>query len=369
VTGPDGASEFQVTATVEPAVVFEGGTTTLMATATGGIPPYAFRWEQSTGPTDVAIFNSDSAEPSTEPLTAFGLYAFRVVATDASGAHAAGFVNVQVSSAFTTVVPVLAIIGEPTELAAALMDTGITATFEWAVVRGSATVASPGAAVAALTTSAAETVVVELAVTVTSGGTAPATTARQFEIASVADRRPRVLLETTNGDFSVALDGEAAPVHTANFLLYVDEGFYDGLLIHRVACSPEPEGECEPFVIQGGGYRRADGELEEVAATRAAVVSEAGNGLSNGMLYSVALALRGGDSGSGTTQFFVNLDEDNARLDDLGFTVFGEVVEAQEVVDAIARVETTVSPVLPGETSLPLEDIIIQRASRLSNSD
>jgi cyclophilin family peptidyl-prolyl cis-trans isomerase len=148
-------------------------------------------------------------------------------------------------------------------------------------------------------------------------------------------------------------------------LLYVDDGFYDGLLIHRVVCrGGNVDTPCEPFVIQGGGYAREGDELVEVEPTREPVASESDNGLSNGQLYTVSLALRGGNPDSGTTQFFVNLD-DNSSLDAQGFTVFGNVVAGQDVVDAIAEVETETSPLIPGEQSLPVDDIIIERISRI----
>ena len=101
-------------------------------------------------------------------------------------------------------------------------------------------------------------------------------------------------------------------------------------------------------------------------AGRDPVLSEADNGLSNGQLYSVALALTGGDADSGTTQFFVNLDTDNESLDDQDFTVFGSVIEGREVVDAIARVETELSTLVNNEVSLPTTDVVIRRIRRVA---
>jgi cyclophilin family peptidyl-prolyl cis-trans isomerase len=188
---------------------------------------------------------------------------------------------------------------------------------------------------------------------------------RDFEVAAASTLRPRVRLETTLGDFTIELEGEAAPLHTANFLLYLDDGFYDGLLIHRVVCRDAADSEeCEPFVIQGGGFLRDGDEIVPLEPTRDPIQSEADNGLSNGELYSVALALTGGNANSGTTQFFVNLDQDNESLDAQNFTVFGRVVIGQEVVDQIARAETIASPIIPREQSLPVDDIVIVRAVR-----
>ncbi|RME37097.1 MAG: peptidyl-prolyl cis-trans isomerase [Planctomycetota bacterium] len=180
------------------------------------------------------------------------------------------------------------------------------------------------------------------------------------------DRKPQVEVVTNFGTFTIELDAERAPQHVVNFLWHVDRGFYNGLLFHRSACTPDPDtGECVPFVLQGGGFRREDGELVPVETTRDPVPSEADNGLSNSVVYSVALALLGNDPDSGRTEFFINLS-DNAFLDDLGFTVFGMVVAGTEVVDSIAALERTDSPVIPGEVSLPVEDVIMEEVRRVN---
>lgn len=182
----------------------------------------------------------------------------------------------------------------------------------------------------------------------------------------VEELRPQVLVETNLGNLTIELDREAAPLHVENFLAYVDEGFYDGVLIHRVVCSPNvTTGGCDPFVIQGGGVVRTDGELAAKTPTRDPVTSEAGNGLSNSTLHSVALALSGGNVNSGTSQFFINM-QDNGFLDSVGFTVFGQVVAGIEVLDAMLATETQLSPFAPpGEASLPVEDIVMQRVARV----
>ncbi len=362
--GPDGGADVRVSATTPTPSIFEGAEAVLTAMVTGGVAPYSFRWDQNAGPAEVELAAPDLTVVSTGALAETGRYVFRVVVTDAAANHATGFVAVEVVPAVDATAAVLAVIGDPVQLSAEVADPIADATFLWEVTQGEATIDSPTRAVTTLTTSEAETVVVRLTTTIATGGSPAVTATRQFEVASVTDLDPRVSIETSEGEFTLELDGQAAPRHTANFLFYVDEGFYDGLLIHRVACTTNPDDDgCDPFVIQGGGYRRADGELEDVEGTRDRVASEADNGLSNGVLYSVALALRGSPD-SGSTQFFVNLNEANARLDDQGFTVFAQVVEGRDVVDAIAQVETTANPVLPSETSLPIEDIIIERARR-----
>lgn len=177
---------------------------------------------------------------------------------------------------------------------------------------------------------------------------------------------PQVLVKTNFGDFVIELDAVAAPKHAENLLAYVDEGFYDGVLFHRNACVENADtGGCDPFVLQGGGVERINGELVPKVPTRDPVESEAGNGLSSSVVYSVALALVDNDPNSGTSQFFINL-KDNGFLDDQGFTTFGMVVEGTDVVDAIVAMERTESPILPGEVSLPVEDVIIEQMSRVA---
>lgn len=265
--------------------------------------------------------------------------------------------------------PPLVVVGDPTELVAAAPAGSNRTTFSWEVVRGRAAFDDPHATAAKLIAENSESLLVRLAVTADFPGSEPVTATREYEIVSVADLRPRVLIETNLGDMTLELNGEAAPRHTANLLLYVDEGFYDDLLFHRAVCDPPGQLDCVPFVIQAGGYRREGSEVEKVPPTRDPVASESGNGLSNAVVYTIALALSGGDPDSGTTQFFVNLNPNNVSLDNQGFTVFGTVIAGTDVADAIARVETELSPVLPDETSLPVEDIVIQQMTRLTGNE
>lgn len=367
VQGPESPSNLTVTAAADSAGIFEGSAITLTATASRGRPPYLLRWDQDAGPEELELTGLTSATLATEPLTVAGRYVFRVIATDSQGSHATDFVEVEVLPAVVARASELVIVGEPSDLVATLEEAFPDLELRWEIVRGEGTIADETAAVTTLTAAAGETLEVVLTVTLPSTGEEPVLTTREFEIVAVYDLTPLVLIETTLGDFTIELDGEAAPLHTANFLAYVDDGFLDGLLFHRVVCVEVEEiGECEPFVIQGGGYERVDSELEMKEPTRDPVPSEAENGLSNGELYSVSLAQSGGDPDSGTTQFFINLDEDNVSLDEQGFTVFGMVAEGTDVVDAIAAVETTDNPLIGfGETSLPVEDVVIERITRV----
>jgi peptidyl-prolyl cis-trans isomerase A (cyclophilin A) len=135
-----------------------------------------------------------------------------------------------------------------------------------------------------------------------------------------------------------------------NFLRYVDDGFFDGTIFHRIVPG---------FVIQGGGLT-ADFSNKQ---TRAPISNEAKNGLKN-TRGSLSMA-RTSDINSATSQFFVNLT-DNAFLDnssrDYGYAVFGRVTEGMDVIDKIAKVSTGRRK---GYTDAPLEDVVITSARRL----
>ena len=170
--------------------------------------------------------------------------------------------------------------------------------------------------------------------------------------AAKAAEPPRVMLETSLGDFVIQLDIERAPLTSANFLQYVKEGFYNGTIIHRIENN---------FVVQGGGYDTA----YKSKTTRGQVVNESGNGLSN-KRFTVGLA-RTGSPHSGTSQFYVNL-ADNEVLDPnparWGYAVFGKIVDGFQVVDQIGQQPT--GDVATFKASAPLTQIVIRRAFLLS---
>lgn len=137
-----------------------------------------------------------------------------------------------------------------------------------------------------------------------------------------------VILVTSFGKITLDMYADEAPVTVENFLSYVDDGFYDGTIIHRVIPG---------FVIQGGGFDKA----MEQKPTKAPIANEAENGLKN-VRGSLSMA-RTQDVNSATSQFFVNL-QDNTILDhgtrDFGYAVFAKVSEGIDVVDRIAAVTT-----------------------------
>ena len=157
-----------------------------------------------------------------------------------------------------------------------------------------------------------------------------------------------VELQTSMGDIVIELNEQAAPVTVKNFLRYVEDGFYDGTIFHRVI---------HKFMIQGGGLTP---EMEK-KETRDAIVNEASNGLKN-KRGTIAMAW-GGDPNSATCQFFIN-HVANPGLDYVpnanpGYAVFGKVVKGMDVVDAIAWVETTTRA---GKENVPVEPVVIKSA-------
>ena len=142
---------------------------------------------------------------------------------------------------------------------------------------------------------------------------------------------PRVVFETSHGQFVLELDRGIAPETVENFLAYVRDGFYDGTIFHRVIAG---------FMIQGGGFTP---ELEQLR-TRAPVRNEADRGGKNDR-GSIAMA-RTSDPHSATAQFFINtvdndfLNHRSPTPQGWGYTVFGRVAEGMETVDRIAAVET-----------------------------
>ena len=161
--------------------------------------------------------------------------------------------------------------------------------------------------------------------------------------------KPVVILSTSQGDVKVELDSEKAPITVKNFLGYVDDGFFDGTIFHRVIPG---------FMIQGGGFDQQMAQKD----TRAPIKNEADNGLSNER-GTLAMA-RTSDVNSATAQFFINL-KDNDFLNhgsrDFGYAVFGKVVDGMAVVDKIAATPTTSRK---GQSDVPTEPIVINSARR-----
>ena len=162
---------------------------------------------------------------------------------------------------------------------------------------------------------------------------------------------PQVVLETSEGIIEIELMRDVAPISTSNFLNYVEEGFYNGTIFHRVISG---------FMIQGGGFTS---RLKQ-KATNKPILNEADNGLSN-LRGTLAMA-RTSDPHSATGQFFIN-HSDNKFLDHKaksgqgwGYAVFGKVTQGLPVVDIIASTKTVSRS---GMGDVPKENIIIISAS------
>lgn len=172
---------------------------------------------------------------------------------------------------------------------------------------------------------------------------------------SMADSHPQVALETSHGTIVLELNSTAAPETVANFLSYVDQGFYDNTIFHRVIPG---------FMIQGGGFTT---DMQQ-KPTGSPIKNEADNGLINGT-GTIAMA-RTQDPHSATAQFFINVS-DNGFLNHSsptpqgwGYAVFGHVTEGMSVVTEIVGVKTGRVGM---HQDVPLEPVVIERASRVGD--
>ncbi len=162
-----------------------------------------------------------------------------------------------------------------------------------------------------------------------------------------------VKLQTNFGDITLELNAEKAPITVENFLQYVDRGFFDGTIFHRVINN---------FMIQGGGF---DEKMQQ-KATNAQIQNEADNGLSNDQ-YTIAMA-RTNVPHSASSQFFINvnnndfLNHTSPTPNGWGYCVFGKVTAGMDVVDKIKKVATTSKH---GHQDVPAENVVIQKASRV----
>lgn len=159
-----------------------------------------------------------------------------------------------------------------------------------------------------------------------------------------------VKLTTNFGDITLELNAEKAPMTVANFLQYVENGFYDGLIFHRVI---------DDFMIQGGGM---DTKMKQ-KKTEAEIKNEADNGLKNDR-YTVAMA-RTSAPHSASSQFFINVNDNDflnhsaPTSSGWGYCVFAQIVEGMDVVDKIKSVQTKT---IAGHQDVPVEPVIIEKA-------
>ena len=165
--------------------------------------------------------------------------------------------------------------------------------------------------------------------------------------------KPRVKLETTFGEIVLELDPDKAPITVKNFLGYVEDGFYNDLIFHRVI---------KGFMVQGGGMKQ---DMSDKISNKPPIKNESNNGLSNNRA-SISMA-RTGDPDSATAQFFVNLVDNtflNYNQGRPGYAVFGRVIEGMDIIDAIAEVNTVKRNHL---SNVPEKNIIITKAKIIKN--
>lgn len=159
-----------------------------------------------------------------------------------------------------------------------------------------------------------------------------------------------VKLHTNFGEITLELDADKAPITVANFLQYVESGFYNNTIFHRVI---------DGFMIQGGGF---EPDMSQ-KPTKATIKNEANNGLQNKM-YSVAMA-RTPNPDSASSQFFINVgDNDFLNFSSpspqgWGYCVFGKVSAGTEVVDKIKKVKTGSRN---GHQDVPVDNVVIEKA-------
>ena len=173
-------------------------------------------------------------------------------------------------------------------------------------------------------------------------------------VASISAQAQKVKLATSAGDIVIELDAAKAPKSVDNFLDYVDAGHYNGTVFHRVIPG---------FMVQGGGFEAG----MKQKPTNATITNEANNGVKN-LRYTLAMA-RTSAPHSASSQFFINAT-DNTFLNftaetasGWGYAVFARVVSGNDVVDAIEKVKTGNKG---GHGDVPLDDVLIVRASRVA---
>jgi peptidyl-prolyl cis-trans isomerase A (cyclophilin A) len=164
------------------------------------------------------------------------------------------------------------------------------------------------------------------------------------------EKATHVLINTSFGEIELELADTKAPISTQNFLGYVDSGFYNNTIFHRVIPG---------FMVQGGGFT----QYMVQKPTKDPIKNEAQNGLHN-VRGTIAMA-RTASVNSATSQFFINTN-DNAMLDngvrDYGYAVFGKVVKGMDVVDQIVNAQTTTQK---GMQNVPIDPILIKSAKRI----
>jgi peptidyl-prolyl cis-trans isomerase A (cyclophilin A) len=169
-----------------------------------------------------------------------------------------------------------------------------------------------------------------------------------------AEELPKVRFVTSEGAFELELRPDVAPKTVENFLSYVEDGFYDGTIFHRVIPG---------FMIQGGGFT----DTMAPKQTKNPIVNEASATLPN-LRGTVAMA-RTSSPNSATSQFFINVAKNdflNAGVRGAGYAVFGKVTEGMGVIDKVAGVQTGHRQ---GMADVPVQAVVIEKVTLVNTED
>jgi len=348
---------FPPTADAGPDQVVTGGATVTLdgSGSTDNEDPFealTFSWVQTGGP-EVALSGETTANPTFTAPDPPATLTFQLTVTDSGDAPSTDTVSVRVNS------PPTADAGADRDVVAGLVarldasnssdpDPQDTLTYSWQAPPGinldGATAIRPTFTVPANT----DTMTFTLTVDDGHGGTGTAS------VTATAVTQPRVRLDTTMGQVVLDVLLAEAPVTSLNFLQYVEDGFYNGTIFHRVI----PD-----FVAQGGGFLPG---LVEQEGVRDPIVNEFSPDRSN-VRGTLAMAKLPDNPDSATSEFFFNLADNSGNLDNQngGFTVFARVAEGMDVVDAMAAVptETRNDPQGHPFENVPVEDIVLNSAT------
>ncbi|HEV8695125.1 MAG TPA: peptidylprolyl isomerase [Lysobacter sp.] len=348
---PAGSETEQIVIT-GPTVIDTDQGITLSVAGGGNASSLMYDWQVLSG--DAQLTNANTAMPTLTGGEA-GDVRLRVEVTDpSSGSVRSAETTVHVALRVSVDGPDIAVAGMPEALTTTVNADPSRVMFDWSVEAGMGDIDDATAQSVVVTTSLAETVRLRLTARLASGAQSEEATA-DVRLVSIEDTTPEALIQTSAGDIRLELFYDDAPMTVFNFLRYADDDFFHDVVFHRVIAG---------FVIQAGGFVLNGEELEGKPPTYDPVMSEANNGHSN-TVGTVAMALRGNDANSATSQFFINLG-DNSFLDEAtasqpAFTVFGHVTEGMDVVENIAAVPTGMRS---GQSDVPLEPVTISAVTR-----
>jgi len=306
-----------------------------------------------------------------------GTVEFRLTVNDRQSGEELGSIDgsldfeESIDETFTVTVvssPPLPAPGEPVSLIASV-EGGVTdVSYVWTLVDGSGEYDDPDSPTPTFTPSDLGTAQVRVSVLGTGAGGIQVVTTDAY-ITTIDAPNPEVIMNIDNyGDVRIQLDSLLAPISTANFLSYVDQGFYDGLVFHRIQTI---ENIFLASIVQGGGF---DQDLERVDLHEP-IMSESANGVSNAR-GTIATVLPNGGADTATSWFNINVEDNSALLDEAetgaaGPAVFGTVTEGMELIDAINLVEVAelCGDFRTGFAFAPVEAVIINSVRRVDETD